>query len=93
MYSNLGELFIRFYNKKYKYYIVFKNDFTEFLKIYLLIYKLKIIIKFKKFKGHYKISKENYHFKNNDKKEFDNNIFKYIYIEYKIKWKPLIINN
>ena len=94
MYNNLKELFVYFYNKKYKYYVVFKNNFIKFLEVYLLIYKLKIIIRFKKFKSYYKISKRRiHHFKSNNGEEFNNNIFRYMYIEYKIKWKLLIVDN
>ena len=52
------------------------------------------MIKFKKFKDYYKINKRNiHHFKSNNKKEFNNNIFKYIYTKYKIKWKFLTTDN
>ena len=86
MYNNLGELFVRFYNKGYKYYVIFKNDFTKFLKVYLLIYKLEIIVRFKEFKGYYEINERRIHrFNNNDEEEFNNSIFKHIYTEYRIK--------
>ena len=79
-------MFICFYNKGYKYYVVFKDDFIKFLKIYLLVYKLKIMVKFKEFKNYYKTSKKRIHcFRNNNKGEFNNDIFKHICAEYGIK--------
>ena len=39
------------------------------------------MVRFNKFKGYYKISKRKiYCFRSNNKEEFNNNIFKYIYI-------------
>ena len=52
------------------------------------------MIRFKKFKGHYKINRKKiHHFKSNNKKKFNNNTFKYIYIKYRIKWEFLTTDN
>ena len=49
VHNNVESFFVTSF-ENYNYYVVFKNDYIKFSKVYLIIQKLKVVIKFKEFK-------------------------------------------
>ena len=95
IHSDIGS-FPRKYNaiKGYRYYVLFKDDFTKFFTVYLMHHKGDVFAKFKKFKAHFEVGGRRIHrIRNNNGPEYNSRMFAKFREDNGILWEPSVPDN